>query len=67
MKKMAAPFGRLIRKSLVKVDLKSGSAEIVSRQRSNVPRWLKNFVKQVTGKIMLRWDRNVARWSTGCE
>ena len=28
---------------------------------------LKNFVKQVTGKIVPRWDRNVARWCAGCE
>jgi len=35
----------------VRVNLKSGSGKIVPRFRSNVPRLLKKFMKQVTGKI----------------
>jgi len=50
----------------VRVNLKSGSTEIVPRWRSNVPRWLKNFVRQITRKIVPRWDRNVTRWCAGC-
>ena len=44
----------------MRVNLKSGSAEIV-------PRWLKNFVKQVTGKIVPQWNRNVTLWCAGSE
>jgi len=32
-----------------------------------VPHLLKKFLKQVTGKNVPRWDRNVARWCAGGE
>jgi len=47
---------------IVRVNLKSGSGKIVPQFRSNMPRLLKEFLKQVTGKIVSRLICNVAQW-----
>ena len=51
----------------VRVNLKSGSGEIVARLQDNVARLDVSVLKQVTGKIVAQWDRNVARWCAGGE
>jgi len=44
----------------VRINLKSGSEEIVTRLDVLV-------MKHVTEKNVARWNRNVARWCAGCE